>query len=445
MLSPEDETRALAVEAAARAGFETDAIALDVGALSREDLDVRAAALRAAGAGRTRDVVVVLDPEEAAPRRREWHMLPWTVLAGGAGIVIVRWIGGSAAAGPPAQDLGNAKVFVRPLGGGRVEHHAIVGASLRSIPVPDAPRLGLMPLERGIDTDGRVAGVSGYLVREGDGGIALASPAAQPGRTTVRLRGPAAEALAQRIDGVTRFPLAGPGEDRRDPAIPKTTMVDAMGSLGAEPWSLVGPTSPVVARVKGALRLKEWGEAGRVYELDVDEVVHTVDMAGWRRANERYGRALARATAAFGRDDPKAAARALDEARDAIASEFLALAPSLEVYRFIDGLAARFGAAAQAIARGDGGAVGYAEAVLPLGMARVMIGRPRPSVAEREAVTATYRFARRAVMRELRAGRGNRTALGRAIFEMASKVPEHDREMMLWVTDHVPGARMGFP
>lgn len=444
MLSPDDELRALAVNAAKRAGFETDAIAIDVRALAKSRLDVRVDALRAAGAGNMRDIVVVIDPEHAAPARRDWLDLPWAVLAGNGGVVVARWVEDGASAHAGAHEWGNAKVFVRSLGGDRVEHHAIVRASLGALPVPDAPRLGLLPLERGIDIDGRGASVSGYLVREDDGTIAIVSSSALPGRMTVRLRGTKGDELAQRIAGVTSFPLVGSGEHFDDPALLRTTMLEAMGNLGGDRLFITAPASPVVARVRGALRLKEWTEAGRVYELDAEEIEHTVDMVGWQRARERYRLSLARAARAFGRNDPKAAVRALADARDAIASEFLALAPSLEVYRFIDGLARRFDEAQRAIERGAGNVVGYADAVLPLGLVRMMNGRPYPSVPEREMVTAAYRFARRAVMRKLKAGEGNASALGRAIYDMASKVPQHDREMMLWVMNNVPGANTGF-
>ncbi len=439
MLSSDDETRALAVRAAERAGFETDTIAIDARSLSKSRLDVRVAALREAGAGRIRDVVVVLDAEQAAPARRDWLDLPWAVLAGTGGVVVARWVEDGAPAHARAHEWGNAKIFVRSLGGDRVEHHAIVRASLAALPVADAPRLGLLPLERGIDIDDRGASVSGYLVREDDGTIAIVSSSALPGRTTVRVRGAKVDELAQRIAGVTRFPLVGSGEDFGDPAFLRTTMLEAMGNLGGDRLFVEAPASPVVARVRGALRLKEWTEAGRVYELDADEIEHTVDMVGWQRARARYRLALARAATAFGQNDPKVAVRALGDARDAIASEFLALAPSLEIYRFIDGLARRFDDAQRAIERGAGNVIGYADAVLPLGPVRIMNGRPRPSAPEREMVTAAYRFARRAVMRKLKAGEGNASALGGAIYDMASKVPQHDREMMIWVMNNVPG------
>lgn len=213
-----------------------------------------------------------------------------------------------------------------------------------------------------------------------------------------------------------------------DPAYDETTLASAVGAC--EPRDRPMHLSSVL--VRGAFR------AGT---LEVSEVIDVVDSASWNRAKNEYFAALARAETAFGRNDATGARRALESARDVVSRTFGELAPFMEVFRFIDGLATRFATACGRIAGHAANAVAYADAVTPLHRARHMKGREWPLPAESSMALAAFRFARRAVYRELRAERGEAHDIrhARAIIDMAPV--GHDVEMFHWVIEHVPEAR----
>lgn len=275
--------------------------------------------------------------------------------------------------------------------------------------------------------------VVGYLFRAGEGAVAIdpIDPVdASSASPRLPLAGPLAAQLASRIDGARAIPAKTASEGITEPAYEEATLVSAVGSCG--PRDRPMHLSPVVVRLRGALR------AGT---LEVTEVLDDVDAAAWGRAKKEYIAALARAEGAFGRSDAKGARRALEEARDVVAKTFGEIAPLMEVYRFIDGLATRFATACDRIADRSRDAVAYADAVTPLHRARTMKGREWPLAAESSMVLAAFRFARRAVYRELRAERGEAHdfAHARAIIDMAPV--GHDVEMLHWVMQHVPEAR----
>lgn len=167
------------------------------------------------------------------------------------------------------------------------------------------------------------------------------------------------------------------------------------------------------------------------------EIVASLDACAWSSARKDYFAALVGAEKAFTRNDAKGARKALEQARDVAGKSFGELAPHLELFRFIDGLAARFGRACDRIAGRSDDAVAYADAVTPLHRAKTMKGRELPLPEETRMVLAAFRFARRAVYRELRAetGEGHSVRHARAIVDMAPV--GHDVEMFHWVVEHV--------
>lgn len=181
--------------------------------------------------------------------------------------------------------------------------------------------------------------------------------------------------------------------------------------------------------------------SGVLVDVRGGEIAASADACAWNEAQGAYVAALGRAEEAFARGDAKAARRALEDARGVVAEAFGAMAPHVEVFRFVDGLATRFASACERVAARSDDVVAYADAVTPLRRAKTMEGRTVPFPAESRMVLAAFRFARREVYRALRAERGEAHDIrrARAIVDMAPV--GHDVEMFHWVLEHVPEAR----